>query len=252
MSIINKTHTKLRKVKKDIRFFLSINWIKTIYFNFKMFPYEIAKKLPVFFYGKVKFHSLNGTIFIDAEIQTAMIGFGQPYEMIKNKNLTSEFSLEGKLIFKGYVQFGKGYFVCVQKDAILEMGHMSSLASKGKIICTKNIVFGNYTRMGSESQVIDTNFHQMINTLTGEKYEMSNSIILGNYNFISNRVTIIGKTKTPDNCTIASNSLCTKDYTELGENILIGGIPSKLIKNNISRDWEAEKESLDMWLKIKF
>jgi serine acetyltransferase len=51
-------------------------------------------------------------------------------------------------------------------------------------------------------------------------------------------------TKTADNTVIASNSLCNKDYTGLGNNVLIGGIPSKLIKNNFKRDWEIEKEHL--------
>jgi hypothetical protein len=70
------------------------------------------------------------------------------------------------------------------------------------------------------------------------------------YNFISNRVTILSKTKTPNYCTIASNSLCTKNYSEYGENTLIGGVPAMLIKENISRNWSNEKELLDKWLKI--
>jgi hypothetical protein len=52
-------------------------------------------------------------------------------------------------------------------------------------------------------------------------------------------------TQTPVNCIIASNSLINKDYTTLGENILIGGIPAKLLKENISRDWEGERENLE-------
>ena len=67
-------------IKKKIKFFFSINWIQTIYFNFKKFPYSIAKKLPVFFYGSVKFTNIDGNITIDAPIKTAMIGFGQQYE----------------------------------------------------------------------------------------------------------------------------------------------------------------------------
>ena len=58
------------------------------------------------------------------------------------------------------------------------------------------------------------------------------------------------KTSTPNYCTIASNTLCNKDYTALGENILIGGIPAKLLKENISRDWEGEKAGLNKYLII--
>ena len=30
-----------------------------------------------------------------------------------------------------------------------------------------------------------------------------------------------------------------------GKNILIGGIPAKLLKTNISRDWEGERSRLE-------
>ena len=146
----------------------------------------------------------------------------------------------GKIIFNGKVQFGKDNFLYVKKGAVLEMGNKSSIGSRGKIICTESITFGNYARIGSESQVIDTNFHEMINTETNEVYKMTMPIVIGNYNFISNRVTLLSKTKTPNYCTIASNTLCNKDYTVLGENVLIGGIPAQLLNKNIKRNWEVE------------
>ena len=58
-----------RYFKKKNNFFWSVNWLKTYYFNFKMFPYAIARKLPVYFYGKVKLSSLKGTITIEAPIK---------------------------------------------------------------------------------------------------------------------------------------------------------------------------------------
>ena len=242
---------KYRAFKRKWKFFWSVNWIKTYYFNYKKFPYSIARKLPVFFYGKVKLSSIKGNIIIDAPIKKAMIGFGQPYELVSRSKRTAQLVLEGTFVFKGHVQFGIDYFIFIAKDAYCELGHLASMASNGKIICKEKIVLGNYARIGSEAQLIDTNFHQMMNTLTGEKYPMTAPIELGNYNFVSNRVTIMQKTKTPNYCTIASNTLCNKDYTKFGENILIGGIPAKLLKENISRDWEGEQERLEDNLIVK-
>ncbi len=242
---------KYRAFKRKWKFFWSVNWIKTYYFNYKKFPYSIARKLPVFFYGKVKLSSIKGNIIIDAPIKKAMIGFGQPYELVSRSKRTAQLVLEGTFVFKGHVQFGIDYFIFIAKDAYCELGHLASMASNGKIICKEKIVLGNYARIGSEAQLIDTNFHQMMNTHTGEKYPMTAPIELGNYNFVSNRVTIMQKTKTPNYCTIASNTLCNKDYTKFGENILIGGIPAKLLKENISRDWEGEQERLEDNLIVK-
>ncbi|SRX74793.1 acyltransferase [Aequorivita antarctica] len=237
-----------RSLREKFRFYKSVNWIKTYYFNYKMFPKAVARKLPVFFYGPVKFSSLKGDFKIEAPIKRAMVGFGQPYELITKYKGTSELFLSGTFVVKGHVQFGKDYFVYVYDNAYCEFGHMASLASNGKVICKNKIVLGTYARIGSESQLIDTNFHQMVNTKTGEKYPINGSIKLGDYNFISNRVSIMQKTVTPDNCSIASNTLCNKDYSKFGENVLIGGIPAKLLRENISRDWDGELANLTKYL----
>lgn len=229
---------------RKVSFFFSINWIKTLYFNFKMFPFNVALKLPVYFYGSVKFLSLKGNVTINSEIKRGMIGFGQPYEMNTRSKGIAELYLRGQLIFNGHIQFGKDYFFYVKEGAKCEMGHLSSMGTNAKLICTNNIQFGVSSRLGSECQVIDTNFHQMIDVVTNEKFPISSPIKIGNYNFISNRVTILSKTVTSNYTTIASNSLCNRDYTEFGENVLIGGIPAKLLKTNITRDWDGENEKL--------
>ena len=230
----------VNRFRNKISFVSKVNWIKTLYFNFRKFPFDVAIKLPLIFYGKVKFQSIRGEIIINAPIKRAMIGFGEPYEMNTVSIGLAEIMIEGKIIFNGKVQFGKHNFLYVKEGAVLEMGNKSSIGSRGKIICTESITFGNYARIGSESQVIDTNFHEMINTETNEVYKMTMPIVIGNYNFISNRVTLLSKTKTPNYCTIASNTLCNKDYTVLGENVLIGGIPAQLLNKNIKRNWEVE------------
>lgn len=239
-----------RNVYQKIKFYYSINWIKTIYFNFKKFPFSIALRLPVYFYGSVKLKNISGKISINADIKSGMIGFGQAYEIITRSKGTAEFYLEGEIIFNGHVQFGKDYLIHVAPKATLEMGNMSSLGHGGKIICYHKITLGDYARVGYESQLCDTTVHQMINTLDGEKFPLTAPIYIGNFNYISNRVTILCHTITPDYCTIASNSLCTKNYTSFGNNIVIGGIPAKLIKNNTSRDWVGETAEMEKWLKI--
>lgn len=242
----------LRKIYHRLRFYLKINWYKTLYFNFKMFPFAIAKKLPVYIYEWIRFNDLSGEVFIDAPIRRGMIGFGQPYEMTKKGIGISEFEISGKIIFKGHFQSGKDFLLAVRKNGICEFGHMSSIGRMGKIICIEKITLGEYARLGSESQIFDTNFHKMIDTVNGESYPMTAPILIGNYNFISNRVTILQKTKTPDFCTIASNTLCNKDYTSLGKNTLIGGLPAKLLKENTTRDWFGEKEMMEKNLIVKW
>lgn len=248
IEILKHNYRKAKSRYQKLKFYYSINWTKTLYFNFKKFPFSIGKQLPVFFYGNVKFTSITGNIEIKGTVKRGMIGFGQPYEMNTLHKGIAEINILGTLVFKGHVQFGKDYFIYIGENGYCELGHMASLASNAKLICIEQIVLGNFARFGSESQIMDTNFHQIMDTQTGEKFKMTAPIIIGNYNYAASRVTVLQNTKTPDYCTIASNSLCNKDYTSLGENILIGGIPAKLIRTNISRDWEGENENLEKWL----
>lgn len=240
----------LRTFYHKLKFYYSVNWTKTFYFNFKKFPFSIAKKLPVFFFGKVKFTSIKGEIIIKGTIKRGMIGFGQHYEMNTLHKGVAEISIKGKMVFNGHVHFGKDCFIYIGENGYCEIGHMSSLGSNGKLICVNKVVLGEYCRIGYESQILDTNFHQMLDTLTGERFPMTSPIFLGNYNYYGNRISIMAKTKTSDYCSIASNSVCNSDYSKMGINILIGGVPAKLLKNNISRDWEGEDEHLKIWMKV--
>lgn len=239
-----------RSFYHDMKRYTKVNWIKTLYFNFKKFPFKIAKKLPVFFYGKVSFQSIKGEIVIQSPIKTGMVGFGKRFEKFSKSKGIAEICLEGRLVFKGYAMFGQDYLIYVAQNACLEIGNFSGMGSNCKIACSQHIKLGDDVRISYESQILDSNFHQMIDTQTRERIPISLPIIIGNNNFIGNRTTIMSKTITPDFCTISSNSLCNRDYTLLGTNILIGGVPAKLIKTNISRDWESEKYNLEIWYNI--
>jgi acetyltransferase-like isoleucine patch superfamily enzyme len=247
---LSEYYGNLRAIYHKYKFYYSINWTKTLYFNFKMFPFSIAKKLPVFFYGKVKLYDLIGKIIIEAPIKTGMIGFGQTFELFKKAQGIAEFYLSGTLVFKGNAHFGKDCIVYIGPESYCEIGDLFALGSRGKLLCYSKIVFGKYARIGFESQIMDSNFHQIINLETGKKEPKVLPIQIGNYNWVGNRTSIMQNTTTSDFCIIASNSLCNKDYSSLGKNILIGGIPAKYLKSNISRDWEGEDEQLKIWMKV--
>ena len=233
-----------RIIKRRSQLFFKVNWIKTLYFNYKKFPFSTARKLPIFFFGNVRFSDISGEVEINGPIKRAMIGFGQSFEFPTTYRGIAEISLRGKLVFNGYAQIGKDCVMLISENARCEFGYMAALGSSVKLICSKEIILGDWTGVGYESQIIDTNSHPMMNTETGEHYPITGTIKLGDYNSVSNRVSIMQNTVTPDYCVVASNSLCNSNYTNLGTHILLGGIPSKLIKNNFTRDWESEKERL--------
>ncbi|MGV8830186.1 MAG: hypothetical protein ACWA6U_17900 [Breznakibacter sp.] len=240
MQILKMFRQFLGRMMRGFRFYYSINWIKTVYFNFKMLPFSQAQRLPIVFYGKVKLISLKGNVIIQGPLKFGMVGFGQKYEIVSVSKRNAQLTLDGTFVVKGLVQFGIDYCVYIGTGSILEMGHLSSLGGSGKILCTNKVVFGCFSRVGFESQIIDTNFHNMYDTKNGIVGLITEPICLGDYNYIGNRVSIMKSTQTPRFCTVASNSVLSKDYRSFGENVLIGGIPARLIRDNIRRDWISE------------
>ncbi len=237
-------------LKSRFAIYRKVNWFATLYFNFKKFPFEVARQLPVFFYGSVRIHDISGNFIIDAPIKRGMIGFGQPFELISREQGVAEFYLLGNLTIKGHVHFGKDCLIYIGKDAACELGHMFGMGSRGKLVVYDRVIFGQYVRVGFETQIMDSNFHQMTDLTSGNKIPLTSPIAIGNYNWIGNRSTVMQKTRTPDNCITASNSLLNRDYSELGTNILIGGMPAKLLCENIARDWDGEKADMEKWLII--
>ncbi|MEQ3656981.1 MAG: transferase [Dokdonia sp.] len=236
---------KIRKIRKQWQAFWAVNWIKTYYFNYKMFPRAIARKLPVFIYGNYKLTNLGGQLIIDAPIRRAMVGFGHPFEAQTRSRGAGEVVIAGIFVVKGQVHFGKDVYFHVANGARCEMGHFSCLGSQCILICKKEIVIGDYVRIAYQTQLLDSIFHQLIDLKTGAKKPVSAPITIGSYNWIGNRSTIMKGTRTNAYTIVGSNSLCNKDYSDLEEHVLIGGQPARLLQTQITRDWEGEQHILE-------
>ncbi len=234
-----------------LKHFLSINWFATLQINFKAFAFKEALLLPIIVYRGFKIMQFRGKIVLNTKPHFGLVGFGQSYEIFKRKNSCGEAIINGVIEINGKVQFGLDTKLYVKKDAVLKLGHINSFASRTELICFKSISIGNWVQFGNECLITDTNFHELKDLVTNTKLPMNKEIIIGSYNFIGARSTIKGNAVTPNNCLVGTNSLLNKDYCSLGENIILGGIPAKFIKENIVRDWESEKKSLENYLTIK-
>jgi len=227
---------KIIKIYKRIRYLISINWIKTIYFNFRLLPYKQARKIPFFIYKRVKFHFENGKVIINSNVYRGMIKIGYSLELFKINMNPVEFSIKGTININGGFIVGCGSKIIICKDAILDIGENSYIGSNSKIIVTNKVFMGAYTRISYETQIMDSNFHYLLDI---EKKIVSNikgCVEINDYCWIGNRSSIMKGTKTPEHCIITSNSLLNKDYKAIVPPCsIIGGIPAKLIKTGFIR-----------------
>jgi len=208
-----------------------------------MFPFRTAIKLPVFFYGKVRFGGLNGQVIINAPLKKGLVKFGLNIEIAKRTLGTSELTIDGIFTINGSFCTGVDYCLFIQKGGVFEIGDNSHLASRTRIFVTNKVVLGRYFRLSNDSEIFDSSFHYLIDTALNEVKRMNGSIIIDDYCWIGSRTMILKNTRTPKYTTVASNSLLNKDYANvIPEKSLIGGIPGKLIRTNIVRVFDHEKE----------
>lgn len=248
---MNNLQTTYHKFTAKLRLYWKINWIKTLYINLKLFSFKEALKLPVIVFGSCRITSLTGKFIVNVPIKTGLITFGHPFEIFKKAAFGTELFFDGVWTVNGSICFGIDMKLYIASAGFFEHGNLCTVSAQSKIFCSQKIVFGDYVQIGDESVLLDTNFHDLYDLKENKVIPKSGTIHLGSYVYTGMRGTIKSGTLLPDHTLVASNSLCNKDYTSFGNNILIGGIPAKFIKNEITRDWESEKKQLEDYLTIK-
>lgn len=242
-----KNERKLKQFQKFLirltRFLWDLNIIKTIWINFKLLPFLMAIKFPIFVYGKIRLE-LKGRLVFKCPIKSGILKVGYKYEMQRSESGIAEFHLLGTFLLRGSAWFGIDTFVHVKKDAYLEIwGDDFKLGSRSYLICFREIVISRCVRIGYESVVSDSSYHYIKDLETNTILDCTGKIFLGSNNFIGGRSMIYKNTITPDYCIVASNSLCNKDYKSfIPEYSMIGGLPAKLLKSNCVRVFDQSKE----------
>jgi acetyltransferase-like isoleucine patch superfamily enzyme len=133
-----------------------------------------------------------------------------------------------KLILNGDTKVGRGVTIEVQKNAQVEIGKNVLINSNVTIISAESIKIGDYTGIGWNSEIIDTDYHGIIND--GQVNVVTAPIEIGNHVFVGRHAAIMKGVKVGDGSIIAAGAIVTKDVPA---HCLTGGIPAKIIKENI-------------------
>jgi acetyltransferase-like isoleucine patch superfamily enzyme len=224
-----------------------LNILLTLWFNFHFLPFRQAIKIPVFLYGKVKFIKADGTIAINGPVERGMITINKMKSAPCFSGGNTEFVLHknGKIIFNGPAFIGCGCCLNINIGTLV-LGQNITINNQNNIGCFNHIEIGDNSRIGHQNQIYDTNFHHTVD-LEKKIVKKSNApIIIGKRCWIPNRVTIMPNIKLPDYTIITSNSLVNKNVAT-GNYQIIGGIPAKLIKENMIRVWNNTTEERLHW-----
>jgi acetyltransferase-like isoleucine patch superfamily enzyme len=236
----------LKKVFNVIKELTKVNLIKTIYFNYSSFPFYIASRLPILFYGKVKFKDLSGKVNIDSTIvKFGIIKFGGSHEIVVSSNSPTELLIKGNITFTGSATFGQGTKIVIWENGNLICRNNFSLGSNSHIVSFRRIEFGSNVLISWNCNFYDTDFHFIKNASTNEVADNCKEVSIGSNTWIGSHVTVLKGTKLPNEIVIGSNSVCSSDYSlKINSKSIIAGNPAKLIKEDFVYILDKREESV--------
>ena len=198
-----------------------VNPWKTVYFNLHYFPMKIAIRMPFFIYWRSELYKLKGRIVIDTSVRTGMVKFGAhglgTQDLLYSRTM---FQLYGTLVVKGNACIGRGSKISVGREAQLILGENFMITGDSQIICHKKICFGNDCLLSWDILIMDTDFHDVLDT-NGNKTNMPRPISIGNHVWIGCKTVILKGVSLTDDTIVSANSTITRSFGE--PNCIIGG-----------------------------
>lgn len=133
----------------------------------------------------------------------------------------------GLIEFGDGVCIGGGCQICtVNKNSELILGNKVSVTSECHICCAKKIVIGAKSIISWNTQIMDTDFHDI--RLDGKLINKDADVFIGKSCWIASRSCILKGTFLADNVIVASNSTISGEVLE--SNVIVMGLPVKVLK----------------------
>lgn len=132
-----------------------------------------------------------------------------------------------RLNVKAFIAYS-GSYISIADNAELRLGK-GFINNNTKISCFEKIIIGDDVKISEDVMIRDSDNHMIVR----QNYVKTAPIRIGNHVWIGARATILKGVTIGDGAVIAAGAVVIKDVPP---NSLVGGIPAKIIKNNII--WE--------------
>lgn len=217
-------------------------WLYSVPINYRIFPKEIAKKLPLRVNTRVKCIGLfPGCIEIKSNcIYKGMIQIGVPMKTLSHDDRTPSCLYfkdnTGKIKFYGKADFFESISIRIYDNGILEIGEGFFSNCNASINVSKKVTIGKMAQWGWNVEIIDTDGHDILDE-NGNKTNADKEIVIGDNVWIGAKSAILKGAVIPDGCVVGYGSIVSKRFDE--KNTIIAGVPAKVLKHNIQ--WRREK-----------
>ena len=214
-----------------------INLLKTIYFNFKVFNFKTAIKLPVVLGWHFKIKQIHkGTVVLNHQPKLGLIKLGcgdGVFGVEPNKHSYWIVKKDSKIIFNGPIGFSKGVSIRCGDQGVIEFGQGIHFAQNFFIACNTNIKIGDDVIGGWNIHIQDADGHQIYDVKSGENNVERKPITIENHVWIAYNAHILKGSYISRDSVIACNAVVTRQFKDK-PNIVIGGCPASILKEGIN------------------
>lgn len=203
----------------------------SLFFCLRHLPFKLAIKIPILIHPSVRVRiSKDARIVFPNKIWRAMLSFG--FESTKGcSNCRSLIDMRGdaQFVIEGFAIMARGTRV-VLNGGTLQVGHHFFCNGDCMFQSTSSIKIGRDNMYGWRICFNTSDGHPFY--VNGEQTPVEADIVIGDKVWIASYCNIAKGAQIADGSVVAQSSLVTKAFSE--KNILIGGVPAKKLKDNIS------------------
>lgn len=205
---------------------------KTVYWNFKLFPFGVACRFPLIVSSYcVLSDCKRGCIQLVADkIKPGILIFGVTNFKYTFKE-TTVLSIHGILVIRGGGRhsFAEGGQMIIRKSGILEIDDDYSIGRHWNFMISSHSTIGKHNLHSWNVSIFDTDGHYIMNG-HGEMINHPAGLNIGNNVWIGSGCTILKGTCIPDGCILAAKSTVTRKL-ETPESIYIN---NKIVRTDIN------------------
>ena len=200
----------------------------SLYLCLRTMPLKKAIRCPIIVSPFTRFLSLSGTIKVNEEkFGSVRMGF-DGLAVAYSKPICIE--NDGNIFIGGHVNFGGGCQLSCRNGANLSIGTQTKIMGEAKIFCSHHIEIGSGCRVSWNTQIIDTDFHEIRN-VDNELLNPPAPVIIHDNCWLCSGVKIYKGVEIYQGCVIAGDASICKSVNE--PNAVVTGMPIRYLRREI-------------------
>lgn len=229
-------------LKTIVLYLCKVSVFNTLKANFRLLPKRQAFKLPILIFKNTTLKiGADANFVLDCPLKTGLVKFGCTDIYHIPKRTHTYLSFDGLILVKGCVSVSYNSRIIVGRRAQLILGGENYINHDSSVLALERIELCHGCSIGWEVHICDSAFHYVV--IDGNVKRKTSPIRLGRQTWVCSYCNICRGAVLPDYSILSNCSMLNKDFSPEGNNLLIAGIPAKIIKKGVSRIMEFIPEN---------